>query len=365
MKHLFALLFLTFFSLSCTESTALEPLDATRQKLAEVTSVAFELEMIWNNTFIGDTMVMPTHKGVYIRNKREGFSYDFLYEAGEDACLYRNGRLEDIDQEKGRIVTYTEDESKENLAYEGNFTSMMTPMEVVKDSAWTRTGHEGNIVYYDKILNDNEDESGHAYTFARLHIDSTKSEIVLQEQFYTLNGEPQQHIQQHYSGFAFNQHDSLNYLYPEGLKSIANADVEKQKENEGLEPGDTFPVFDLVDVEGTAYSSESVRGKKLAFVFSFIGCGGCEYARKELAKSEFEFSDDYLAFYLNPANPAEQIVNYHLSKPWPFKMASIDYDFSKRYGVYLYPTFITVDEAGRVEEVVEGYEASFFEGKGK
>jgi hypothetical protein len=41
------------------------------------------------------------------------------------------------------------------------------------------------------------------------------------------------------------------------------------------------------------------------------------------------------------------------------------YDFSARYGVYLYPTFITVDETSRVEEVVEGYEEAFFVGKGK
>ena len=125
-------------------------------------------------------------------------------------------------------------------------------------------------MYYEKVINEGDDEEGHSYTFARIHIGSLKSETLLREQFFTLDGEPKQHFFQRYSDFNFNQHDSIFYLYPEGLKTIANADIGKKRESEALKPGDLFPIFDLIDADGVAYSSESVLGKKAVFVFSFI-----------------------------------------------------------------------------------------------
>ena len=96
-----------------------------------------------------------------------------------------------------------------------------------------------------------------------------------------------------------------------------------------------------------------------------IGCGGCEQTRSTLARQNFTLSDAYVGFYVNPTNTAEQIVNYHAKKPWPLTMAAVDPEFAERYGVYVYPTFITVDESGVVEEITEGYDEAFFAGKGK
>jgi thioredoxin-related protein len=278
------------------------------------------------------------------------------------------GTLEDVQLEKGLLVTYSQEEAKLNLAYEGNYSSMMTPMMTVRDSVWLRAGNDGNIVYYDKVDDDSEDEYGHAYIIERLRIDSTTSEIVAQERIYTLDDKPMQHIVRHYSNFTFDQVECLVYDYPEGFKTVANADLESQEEKDLIKAGDRVPEFDLVDTDGNAYSEETIRGKKAVFVFSFIGCGGCELARKHLAKAGFYFDEDYVALYVNPMNTAKQIANYHENKPWPFKLAATDYDFSASFGVSSYPTFITVDESGTVEEVIEGYDEDdfmdYFEGKG-
>jgi len=177
-----------------------------------------------------------------------------------------------------------------------------------------------------------------------------------------------QHIRRNYSNFFFDQVESLSYAYPEGFQTIAYADLEQQEANELIKAGEPLPEFDLVDVDGNAYSEKTLRGKKAVFVFSFIGCGGCELARKHLARTGFQFSDDYVGLYVNPMNSAEQIANYHADKPWPFNLVATDYNFSSSFGVISYPTFITVDEAGTVEEVIEGYDdedfMDFFKDKG-
>jgi len=303
------------------------------------------MQSVWNNTYINDTVVYKPNRGAYLRNDRAGFPYDFIYQMEDDVYLYLNGKLEDIELKKARVVTYSAVEAIDDLAYESNALSTTAPMGIVEDTAWQRRGKLGDLVYYEKPINDTEDEYGHSYTYARLHIDSMTSE-----------------------NFTFNTIDSLTYAYPENFQTTAYADLENEKANDLPAVGDSLPMFDLVDVNGNAYSSETVQGKKLVFVFSFIGCGGCELARKHLAKSGFQFNEDYLAIYLNPMNSAEQIANYHQDKPWPFNLVAIDYDFSARFGVYSYPTFISVSASGAVEEVIEGYDEDefmeFFEDKG-
>jgi hypothetical protein len=140
VKHLFTHLFLAFFFFSCIEFVPLGGLEAARQKLAEAESVSFETSSVWNNTYIGDTMVYATHKGTYLRNNSEGFPRDFVCEMEKLTYVYRDGKLEGIEADKGWIVTFNEDDSRGDLAYEGNYTSMMRPMELVKDSTWARAG---------------------------------------------------------------------------------------------------------------------------------------------------------------------------------------------------------------------------------
>jgi hypothetical protein len=120
------------------------------------------MDMVWNNTYVGDTVVEPRYNGVYLRNDREGFSCDFLYEMGEAAYLYLDGELEDVNLRKDQLVTYTEEENTEDLAYEGSRFSMMSPMEMIKDSAWDRAGKAGDVVYYEKVINEGDDEEGHS-----------------------------------------------------------------------------------------------------------------------------------------------------------------------------------------------------------
>ncbi|TXF91828.1 redoxin domain-containing protein [Neolewinella aurantiaca] len=368
MKRILPLFCLLFFMFSCGQDPAMDPLVAARQKLELATSVSFEMSQVWNNTYLNDTLVDPIRKGIFLRTDQADFPYDFIYEGENVTSVNLNGQLRKVELQKGRIITFSPEEAIEDLAYEGNYYSMLTPMMLVKDTAWSRAGAEENIVYYDKVMTDTVDEYGHHYFFARLHIDSLSSQVVMREQMSTRDGKPVQHIQRIFSNFAYNEVDDLTYAYPEGFQTIAYADLEQQRENELIKVGDHLPEFDLTDVDGNTYSEKTLEGKKAVFVFSFIGCGGCELARKDLAKSGFQFSDDYVALYVNPMNTAEQIANYHLNKPWPFKLAATDYDFSAKFGVYSYPTFITVDESGIVEEVIEGYEEEefleFLAGKG-
>lgn len=52
MRHFIPLFALSILFFSCTPGPALDPLEAARQKLAEAESISFEMQLVWNNTFV-------------------------------------------------------------------------------------------------------------------------------------------------------------------------------------------------------------------------------------------------------------------------------------------------------------------------
>jgi thiol-disulfide isomerase/thioredoxin len=281
------------------------------------------------------------------------------------ASVYDGGQMTDVHIEKQQIITYTKEEAIEDLTNEGSYATQGSPFGILQDTSWILVKKEENVFIYELAANRDTTEDGRTYTIERIMIDDKRHLLVAWERIYTLNEKPMQHLIRAYSDYLFDQHESLDFTFPEGFSTVSNKDREKMREAGTLTIGQRFPSFSLSDIEGRLFATDDLNGKKGLYVFSFIGCGGCEYTRQELAKMQFELDEDYVGLYLNPLNTADQLRNYHADKPWPFPMATVDYEFSERYGVYSYPTFITVDEHGMVEEVRSGYDEDFFLRKAK
>jgi hypothetical protein len=88
MKHFLALFALFIVCFSCSPEPGVNPLEAARQKLEQANSISFEMQSVWNNTFVGDTALNASHKGIYLRNDQRDFPYDFIYEADGTSSLY-------------------------------------------------------------------------------------------------------------------------------------------------------------------------------------------------------------------------------------------------------------------------------------
>lgn len=347
---------------SCTTTPPSDPLEDLCEKFAVSASVSFTMNQVWHNTFVQDT-TRDVHQASYLRSDNEVFPFDFVYTMEDFTTSMIKGEMRDINFTKEKVITYTEEEALEDLAYEGGYAAMGSPMIRANDSLWQRVGSSGPEAVYEYIDTFAMDDEPDRILLNRLRIDTVTLELTAIETFLTQGGEPVQDILKHYTGWRWNDIDKLEFPASD-FPTIAKADEDKQEQTAKLEPGMLFPDLLAKDLNGEPISMASLRDKKTVFVFSFIGCGGCEHTRRELEKNNFTFAEGYQGVYLNPRDDAEQIDFYHADKPWPLQMATIDYAFAERCGVFVYPTFVTVDEEGFVEEVMEGYEEAYFANKG-
>jgi len=359
--RLYLILFPLFLLVSsCGREPGKDPLLAARAKTDSARAVSFTMTGVWNNTFMDDTLVMDPHHAVYVRNEHADFPFDFVYETSNSAMLFREGQLKTVEWEERRVINVSGETAREDLAYEGNYATGQSPVVFLHDTAWVRSGASDMEVYYERTIYDHEDEEGHARTIERISIDSLASAVVRFERVNSLDGVVKQHIVNTFTDLRFGVGSVADYAIPTGFAEVSSDDLEKMQDATRLAPGDDLPEFELTDINGATIKSDDLRGKKVVFVFSFIGCGGCEYTRKDLARQSFQFSDEYVALYVNPVDKADRIKTYHTDKPWPCRMTTAEGDLTERFGVYAYPTFIAADEKGKVYRVEEGYEEAFF-----
>lgn len=365
MKHpgnlLLTALSLALLLASCTTGPSPDPLVEARKKIAEATTISFTLNSEWNNTYKADTSV-DRHTAIYRPSEHPIFPYDFVYRMGDFTSAMIDGELRDINYTRGEVISYTPEEAADDIGYEGNYATMNSPLVVIQDTLWQRNGSmDQDAVYeYEEIFPMDGEPDRHR--LHRLRIDTVHHFLVSIESFLTQGGEPFQHIAYHYSLWNFNDPEELS-VNEADYHTIAYADVQRREKAARLQPGDRFPGLVASDLDGNPVEAASLLGKKTVYVFSFIGCGGCEHARQELAKMDFAFAPEYQGVYLSPRDEAPILAAYQAKKPWPLRMATTDYDFAERCGVFAYPTFITVSEYGEVEQVLEGYEEGYFTSK--
>lgn len=97
-------------------------------------------------------------------------------------------------------------------------------------------------------------------------------------------------------------------------------------------------------------------GRETVAMFSFIGCGGCEYAMREMKKEQFKARDGMSLYYSSPVNPNTAVKAYLGKKGFPFTAFSKESNMNEDFGVDFFPTFVRIDADGRVAEVVSGYD---------
>ena len=91
-------------------------------------------------------------------------------------------------------------------------------------------------------------------------------------------------------------------------------------------------------------------------MFSFIGCGGCEYAMREMKNKDFAIRDGLELMYSSPVDKSVALPRYFKKKTFPFVGFGEEGLMNENFNVASFPTFVLINEEGSVERVMRGYD---------
>jgi peroxiredoxin len=122
---------------------------------------------------------------------------------------------------------------------------------------------------------------------------------------------------------------------------------ESRIERNGLKVGTPAPNFSLPDLQGSAVSLATYRGRRVLLVFSDPHCGPCNALIPELVGLHRRYCDDGLAIVLvgrgDAAENRREVAEHGVKFP---VVLQARWELSRQYGIFETPVAFLVDEQG-------------------
>lgn len=125
---------------------------------------------------------------------------------------------------------------------------------------------------------------------------------------------------------------------------------------EQVAPGDRLLTPHYVDVNDERVALYGKPGRETLIMFSFIGCGGCEYAMREMSKNGYRIRKGLDFYYSSPLDKRTTLQTYLEKKGFPLGAFSKESQMNEDFPVYAFPTFVLLDSDGVVKQVASGYD---------
>ncbi|NVK52829.1 MAG: TlpA family protein disulfide reductase [Flavobacteriaceae bacterium] len=122
--------------------------------------------------------------------------------------------------------------------------------------------------------------------------------------------------------------------------------------------GKTIKPFNVNDIYGNSYSSESLKGKVVVMNFWFIACTPCVQEIPDLNEVVEKYLDRDDVVFLAFAKDTESLLGKFLAHTqFEYNIIPRATSISKLYNVYAYPTHIVVDKKGMIQSTEVGYKS--------
>lgn len=175
-------------------------------------------------------------------------------------------------------------------------------------------------------------------------------------------GDTAQVIDYHFTDYTFQKTpyelSEVVWKRSKGYQEISSVDYEEERHLAQIAPGDQLEATTYTSIDGEPQVLFGDPSKKSLIMFSFIGCTGCELALQELSKRDYEIRDSIQLFYSSPQNHGEALKSYLAKHEFPFTAFGSASGVQQDFLVYTFPTFVLVNAAGGVEQVITGYDES-------
>lgn len=138
-------------------------------------------------------------------------------------------------------------------------------------------------------------------------------------------------------------------------QEISQEDYMKQQQMKQVKESEQLVKKSYEDIDAKNISLYGDSEKKTIIMFSFIGCGGCEFAMKEMRKRNYAFNKEINFYYSSPYNNSKVLKKYLEKKDFPYGAFSKESNMVKDFNIFSYPTFVLIDTNGKIEKVMSAF----------
>ncbi len=347
-----------------TEAAAI--LDATHSKMRDTPTHHYRFRSFWDNRFASSTYedsMRITYS--YLPGSELGFGF---HAAGENYEMIYDGQdnLEIHHTERKVVRTTAAEIDKDSsyfqhsMSFHGDPKALPAFSEVSKFSD-TLVGGKRLFVYAVSSSGPSADDSSKSIVSTKEYYLDPELHLVERIRYLShVEQDTSQTIDYFFTDYTFSDE---RYTFGESdrkkslaYREISEADNDEERLAGLVKAGDQLHRPDYTDINGKEQLLYGKAGKKTVVMFSFIGCGGCEYALREMKKKDFAVRDGIELMYSSSVDKSAALPRYFKKKAFPFVGFGKETMMNDNFKVAAFPTFVLINEDGGVERVMGGYD---------
>ncbi|MGM1055911.1 MAG: TlpA family protein disulfide reductase [Bacteroidota bacterium] len=298
-------------------------------------------------------------KSNFYKNSDSYGGWDFTGKNNLGDVAFMGNDLKIIDHNSKFIYSYPEEYVEDYI--KSNIVFHNSPFQYLQNTDWIFLQDTviTNLSYQEFKRNEIDtliaDEDSHIIVDNHIFVNTKTALLERYERRPYENGKKLPKIISTFTDYKLvTQKESISYQLPDGYSSIL---VGENRVSKNI--GDIAPSFQTETLNGDIFDLEKYRGRKILFNFSFINCGNCKLALKHFNRQNYKLSEKISAFYINPVDSKEAMELYAEKDNIPYPILQALENIEELYGVSGYPTFVLIDEEGKIENIMIGYSSEF------
>ena len=176
----------------------------------------------------------------------------------------------------------------------------------------------------------------------------------------TLDGDTLQVLDYRFTAFGFDKEpfdlrrvDTTSWS---AFTEMSIHDLEDDRRQSQIAKGDRLEQSVHNDLNGNPIRLFGRQDRQTLIMFSFIGCGGCEYVVRELKNANYKIREGLDFYYSSPVDSRGALKSYLEKKAFPFIAFSAESGMNEAFSIYAYPTFVLLEPDGKVAGIWTGFE---------
>ncbi len=349
--------------LGACKQNSINLLEEARLKLNTADYINYKQSAFYPNP-IGsiDTLKVSV---IFKKNSSSFLGYDFLFQSNTTDDYLRNGEYRSINKNEKIINIYTVEKADQMEFEVGNSRNIQfSPLTLINEEDWSYISDtlQNTMQYsvFKRVETDTIIDGNEIYTALYIFINSKTHLVDRFERRNFYKGDLAQTVVFSYEDFILeDDKTNLTYSFPKDFVSIPFGQTNRDRIT--LNPGDSAPDFEGVDITSKELRKEDFKDKKLVLMFSVINCGYCKLAIEELTNEKFQVSENVSVVSIYPYDTKIKVSKYMENFNPSFAVIADSEEIGNDYGVYGFPTFFVIAQTGEIEKIVTGYQREFLE----
>lgn len=352
----------------CTKKeTSINILHKTKEKIKNHTLMTYNYESFWDNRF-NDSEFRDTS---YLELERSDKNLHGLlfYFSDTTHIDYFDGEVhKSIDHKESRIINDDREEFSIDSTYFLNMMFLMAqPTHFLDiDSTYEKRNskiRDRNALVY-STSKESESDSDKLNFVTEYGIDKQSNKPWFIKTISIKNKDTTQVITHYFQDIKFSNksidfENIRDYALEFGYIEMTSQQFMANTEEDQVQTGTKLMKSKYENIFEEETSIFGRNGKRTVLMFSFIGCGGCEYAMKEMKKKKFDFKEDVDFYYSSPLDKSTVLRTYLSNKGFDGIGFGEESKMNENFKAFRYPTFFILDSIGTVTDIYHGYRNGF------